>query len=69
MNIGDLVYYSNKPLAAFMKVIDSPKLWKLGILIEHNSDGKYIILAENGVQECPIRLIRPFPPLPRLLSL
>lgn len=48
LQIGQLVYWTEEPLALLMKPKDAGRLWKIGMLIERNKKGKCIIMNEGG---------------------
>ena len=58
---GNLVFWSNSPIALWMKPKDSGGLWKVGMFIEHKSNIYCIVMDEEGkLQECRTALIKPY---------
>ena len=57
--IGQLVYYTNIPLALLMKVSDSGNLWKVGIVVENINSYQCIIMGDGGKKEqCWTTMVR-----------
>ena len=57
--IGQLVYYTNIPLALLMKVSDSGNLWKVGIVVENINSYQCIIMGDGGKEEqCWTTMVR-----------
>ena len=59
--IGDLIYWTNTPIAMLMKPKDGGNLWKIGIIIQNKNSKKYIVLSDGAVQECIHTMVKNFP--------
>ena len=47
-SIGQIVYWTNKPIALYMKPENGGNMWKTGIIVEHISEKRYKIMDEEG---------------------
>tara|TARA_Y100001973_G_C5150360_1_gene307747 strand:- start:1016 stop:1225 length:210 start_codon:yes stop_codon:yes gene_type:complete len=50
--IGELIYWTEVPIALLMKPEDAGNLWKIGVIIGHKTKKKYIVLSNGILQEC-----------------
>ena len=61
LRIGQIIYWTEEPLALLMRPQDAGRLWKIGMLIERNIEGKCIIMNEGGdLVRCDRGMIRKY---------
>ena len=61
VKIGRLVFWAKEPLALWMKPRDAPRLWKVGMYMEHKDDYYCIIMDKDGkLQQCPHSMIKTY---------
>ena len=62
LRVGQIIYWTEEPLALLMKPKDAGRLWKVGLLVEKNFNKDCVIMNEKGdlikcsramIIECP----------------
>jgi len=48
LRIGQIIYWTEEPLALLMRPEDAGRLWKVGLLVDRNIQNKCIIMKEGG---------------------
>ena len=62
LRIGQIIYWTEEPLALLMRPQDAGRLWKIGMLIDRNIEGKCIIMNEGGdLVYCDRGMVREYP--------
>ena len=52
-SIGQIVYWTDAPIALYMKPENGGNMWKTGIVVEHISEKRYKIMDEYGeIHKC-----------------
>ena len=48
LNIGSIIFYTEKPIAFLMNPNDAGKLWQVGLLVDYKGENMCTILDSNG---------------------
>ena len=61
LRIGQIIYWTEEPLALLMRPQDAGRLWKIGMLIDKNNEGKCVIMIAGGdLINCDRGMIREY---------
>tara|TARA_B100000700_G_scaffold211705_1_gene232727 strand:+ start:386 stop:610 length:225 start_codon:yes stop_codon:yes gene_type:complete len=61
LRIGQIIYWTDEPLALLMRPEDAGRLWKIGLLIDRNIRNKCIIMKEGGdLIHCDRAMVREY---------
>ena len=62
LRVGQIIYWTEEPLALLMKPKDAGRLWRVGILIERNFQKDCVIMNEKGdLIKCARAFIKEYP--------